>query len=96
MAYRLGSGYLGTEKWEVTSTVDTEIIPNSPENWTMKYNLYKFSFFNPENDATVVINNKHTIFIPSGAGFTSDNLDTPIYSFVIKESGVKYCFISAY
>lgn len=93
---RRGSGYLGTEQWEITPNDDYEIIPDKPEGWTLGYNLYKFSYNNPDADSTVVINGKHTLLIPKGRGFNMGSEDTPITSFVVKEQGTRFSFIAAY
>ena len=94
--YRIGSGFIGTKQWEITSGINTEIIESPPPNWSTKFNLYKFSFINPEHDCTVIINNKFELFIPAGRGFNTEEVDAPIWSFVIKQSGVKYSYIGAY
>lgn len=85
---RVGNGYLGSPKIE-TSTENQEIIPALPNNENERYKLYKLSFFN-HNDCTVVINNQHTIFLRAETGFQTTERDALIYSFVIKEAGVKY------
>jgi hypothetical protein len=92
---RLGSGYIGSSQL-LTSTVNQEIIPSPPSSKPFKkYSLYQMSFLNDQN-CTVVINEDATIFLRAGQGFESDSEDMPIYSFVVKESGITYNWIAAF
>lgn len=92
---QIGTGYLGTAKLE-TSTKNLDIVPSKPEKWTIGYNLYKFSFMNPDQSCTVKINGGDPIYIDSGAGFNMDQNDAPVRSFVIVEPDIKYWFIATY
>lgn len=52
MVTRLESGYIGSDKLEISQT-NQEFIPSPPENKNKnKYNLYKSSFLNSD-DCTV-------------------------------------------
>lgn len=88
------SGYLGSSEIQ-TSKANHEIIPNSPSNWTVGYSLKKFSFDNSD-ECTVIINKDARIFLKAGQGFEIGYQDTPIHSFVIVESGVKFNWIGGY
>jgi hypothetical protein len=89
---RLGSGYIGTDTVK-TSTSNLEIIPTPPSSSPFKkYSCYKFSYTNGQ-DCTVIVNGVTTLFIPAGQGFEIGEVDQPINSFVIKESGITYTFI---
>lgn len=88
MGFRYGSGYFGTDSVK-TSTVNDDIISNSPSE------LYKFSFYN-QQDCTVTINSKHTLFLQAHQGFEVSEVDAPITSFVVSESGIQYNFVGAY
>ena len=91
---QIGRGYKGSPYIE-TSTTMHQVVPPKPEGWSLGYNFYKFSFVN-NMDCTVIINNQSEIFLPITQGFNIDENDAPIYSFVIKESGVTYNFVGAY
>ena len=90
-----GTGYLGSSSLS-TSKVDQELIPDKPKGHSIRYNFYKFTFDNPEQDCTIVINNSSPIYIPAGKGFNIDSIDAPIWSFKIKEANIKYSWIGAY
>jgi len=89
-----GSGYLGTNKIEVSS-LNQEIVPEKPSNWTIPYHLYKFSFINYQ-DVIVLINGDTEIFLKAGQGFEMNEIDKPITSFIIKDANVEYSYIAAY
>lgn len=96
MGFRLGNGYIGSDSVK-TSTSNQEVIP-SPHaqlNWTTKYNLYKFSFMNLQ-PCTVEINGGNPIYLEAEMGFEMNHIDTPVYSFVIVESGISYYWLGAY
>ena len=91
---RIGSGFISSNGIE-TSVANRELIPTPPSNWTIPYNVYKFSFINDTN-CTCVINGSHTIFLRAGQGFSTSEVDAVITSFRIVEAGVKYNFVGAY
>lgn len=91
---RKGNGYLGTSKIEV-STVNQEIIPESPSHWTVPYSIYKMSFLNRQ-DAVILINGETEIYLEAGQGFEMNEIDAPITSFIIKTGSVNYTFIAAF
>ena len=90
-----GTGYHGSPS-PLTSKTNEDIIPEKPKNYSIRYNFYKFSFDNPEQDCTIIINDSPPIFLPAGKGFNIDSIDAPIWSFKIKEAGIKYTWIGAY
>lgn len=93
---RQGVGYLGVESYQFSISGEN-IIPDPPAHWTQKYNLYKFSFLNPDSDVSVLINNDPVPkLIPTGIGFNVERHDPPIFSFKIVEDGVKYFWFGAY
>lgn len=94
MALRLGSGYIGSTEVQV-STANQEVVPPKEEGWTHGYNFYKFAFYN-DQDCSVKINNKNTIFLRATQGFSMDQVDSPIFSFVIIEPNISYNFIGTY
>lgn len=95
MARIIGSGYIGSSSLQ-TSTANQEIIPApTNSNWTHGYNLYKFEYANDQS-CTVKINNDEEIFLRAGQGFKMDHMDSPIWSFVVKEAGVTFNFVGAY
>lgn len=85
-----GIGYLGSNQIE-TSVANQQVIPNPPSNlnWTMGYSLYKFSFRNYDQ-CTIIINNETELFLDAGDGFEMNEIDKPITSFVIVESGIRF------
>ena len=89
-----GYGYHGSPT-RMKSKANEEIVPNPPAGHTTKYEFYKFQFNNDE-DCSVTINKKDTIFIPAGPGFITGPDDAPITSFVIKEAGITYNWAAAY
>ena len=91
---RIGSGFISSKGLE-TSLTNQELIPSPPDNWTMGYKIYKFSFINDMN-CTCVINGNYTVFLRAGQGFSTSEVDAVITSFRIVESGVKYNFVGAY
>lgn len=95
MSRIIGSGYIGSPSLQ-TSTANQEIIPApSNPNWTHGYNLYKFSFMNDQN-VTVKINKDKDIFLRAGQGFSTEYIDSPIWSFIVQEAGITYNFIGSY
>ncbi|MED1863213.1 hypothetical protein P4V41_07075 [Fictibacillus nanhaiensis] len=94
MSYKIGQGYLGSGSLQV-STANQELVPNPPSNWTVKYNLYKFSFDNT-NPCSIRINGGSPIHLRGGQGFEVTHVDAPIWSFVIVEAGIEYNWIGAW
>lgn len=90
-----GSGYIGSPDI-LTSNQNMQIIPFPPSSWSIKYNLYKFSFFNPDEPCRVKINEGEPIYIAPGMGFNSNEIDSPIWSFVVVDEGIKFYWIGAY
>ncbi len=88
MGYRYGSNYIGSSD-PTTSTSNQEVIPTKPENWSRGYNLYRFSFQN-DQDCHVKINGGDQIYLRANQGFNSSEVDAPINSFVVVESGIVY------
>lgn len=91
----MGNGYLGTTKLEISTTANHEVIPNSPESWTIGYSLYKLSFWN-QQECTVIINDSTEIFLMAEQGFNVEKGDLPITSFKVKQQGINYLFVGAY
>lgn len=81
---RQGTRFLGSDEIK-TSVANEELVPQG------KY-FYKFSFVN-ENDCTVIINNEEPIFLKEGFGFSTNEVDPNISSFVIVESGIEFFWI---
>lgn len=93
--FRIGSGYLSSDGVQITNVENIEIIPPSPETWSIDYSLYKFTFKN-DHACTCTINGQYQIYLRSGQGFSINEKDLPIRSFIIHERGVAYNFIGAY
>ncbi|MGM9988884.1 MAG: hypothetical protein ACI35O_16885 [Bacillaceae bacterium] len=91
---RHGFRYIGSPAL-LTSKKDTEVVPEKPSEWTIPYTLYNFEFEN-DQDCTVTINNKHSIFLRAGRGFIIGDNDEPITSFVIKEPNITYTWAAKY
>ena len=89
-----GTGYLGSPAL-MESKANEEVITKKPDDWSQGYVCYKFEFDN-DQDCTVTINGKNTIFIRAGRGFITTPEDAPITSFVIKEPRVAYTWAAAY
>lgn len=87
-------GYLGTEEIE-TSTLNQDIIPLPPNNWTIGYKIRRFEFINKQS-CHVLINGKYRLFLDADQGFICTEKDEPITSFVIEEAGINYQFIGSY
>jgi len=94
MGYRYGTDYIGSEE-PTTSTSNHEVVPTHPKGWTRGYNFYRFSFHN-DQDCRVKINGGKPIYLRARQGFNTSEVDAPIYSFVVVESGVVFNFIAAY
>lgn len=97
MSQRIGSGYIGSSGI-LTSTANQEIIPTPPAElgWTLKYNLYKFSFV-PLQSCQVQINNGQSIYIDADSGgFFTDHIDAPIWSFKIITPSIQFYWVGAY
>ncbi|MEK4846429.1 hypothetical protein [Bacillus sp. FSL W8-0183] len=92
---RLGSGYKGSLKLESTNIENFDIVPPESKGSNRPTQFYKFQFRN-DQDCTVSINHGEPILIMSGDGFSMDHIDTPIFSFVIKEKGIQYNFAGAH
>ena len=88
-----GNGYHGSPKL-MGSKANEEIVPKNSE-WSFGYSFYKFEFDN-DQDCTVTINGKNTIFLRAGRGFITTPEDAPITSFVIKEPKITYTWAAAY
>ena len=94
MSRIIGSGYIGSPSLQ-TSTANQEIIPTKPAGWSHGYNLYKFEYANDQS-CTVKINNDKEIFLRAGQGFKTEYIDSPIWSFVVKEAGITFNFVGSY
>lgn len=91
----MANGYLGSKELEVSTSVNHEVIPVPPENWTFGFKLYKFSFFNKES-CSVIINEDTELYLMPEQGFNMDRGDKHITSFKIKQSGINYLWAGAY
>ena len=91
---RHGFRYIGSPKL-MESASNEELVPKKPEGHTVGFILYSFEFEN-DQDCTVTINNKHSIFLRAGRGFIIGDNDEPITSFVIKEPGITYTWAAKY
>lgn len=81
---QVGSKFYGSPSPQ-TSEANQELVPD-------KTAFYKFSFM-PSSDCTVKINHSEPIFIQSGLGFSMNEVDAFISSFIIIDSGVEYTWI---
>lgn len=81
---QLGERYLGSSSPQI-STENQEIVPD-------KTSFYKFSFM-PNQDCTVKINKSEPIYISSNLGFSTNEVDRFISSFVVVESGIEFHWI---
>lgn len=94
----IGQGYLTSGAIKVSSA-NEELIPKTPEDWTVGYKVRKFSYINAE-DVTVLMTdykgNVTEMILPSMVGFEIDYNDPPITSFVMKEADVPYYFSAIY
>ncbi|APJ11009.1 MULTISPECIES: hypothetical protein [Bacillus] len=92
---RIGYGYKGSPRLESTNTENFEILPLVSTSSRARIQFYKFQFRN-DQDCTVLINHGDPIFIRAGDGFSTDQIDAPIISFVVKEKGIQYNFAGAH
>ncbi|GIN23137.1 hypothetical protein [Siminovitchia fordii] len=93
---RLGSGYLGSPSLMNSGEGSFQVIPNPPENWSMKYNFYKFEFACPNiQEVTVKINEGEPICLGNGY-FATEYYDAPIWSFVVVDPDVDFYWYGAY
>lgn len=95
MGQRLGSGYLGSTGL-LTSIANAQILPTPPSNWTRKYYFYKFAFMNDQECRIILNDSNQQIYLRAGQGFEMNEIDNPIWSFKIVESGVTYNWMGAY
>jgi hypothetical protein len=93
--FRLGSGYIGSPSLQVTSAPNEEVIPSPPVNETVKYNCYKFSLMNDEQCKILINRSENPILLRAGQGFSTSEIDAPIYSLKIVEEGITYNWIAA-
>lgn len=84
---RIGSNFDGTDKIK-TSIANEEILPNDKS-------FYKFALM-VKQDTKVSINDSSPIFIESGVGFSTDQIDSVIHSFKILDNGVPYYWMGGY
>jgi hypothetical protein len=94
MGMRLGTGYMGSSSLQ-TSTANQEIVPSKPSNWTLGFSFYKFSFDN-DQACSVKINGGNPIYLRDGQGFECTEIDSPITSFIVVDSGISFNWIAAY
>lgn len=92
---------MGSGKLEI-STANQEIVPKSPEGWTVPIAFKTFSFMNTQC-CHIVLNGKsrpdgteNVIFLREYQGFATTEKDTVVHSFVIQESDIEYNWIGKY
>jgi len=83
---QLGSRYYGSSAI-LTSSGGDELVPD-------RVKFYKFSFMNHNVECTVSINNSDPIYLSPNQGFSANEVDAVIHSFVIIDSGVDYNWIA--
>ena len=89
---RVGIGYDGSSDLK-TSTANMQLIPVSPVEWTVGYRYYKFSFMNNHNCHIKINNDENVIYLRANQGFEINEVDAPIHSFVIVESGIEFNWV---
>jgi hypothetical protein len=92
-----GSGYFGSSAL-TTSTANQEIIQQNKPTGYMPALLsaYKLSFMNSQDCHVIINSSVNQIYLPANKGFNSDAIDKEIYTFVIVEAGISYCYIGGY
>jgi hypothetical protein len=91
---QIGKGFKGSPT-KLTSVANQEILPAKPAGWTVPYNFYTFSFI-ADQDCTIIINGGDEIFWLAGVPFNTTDIDVPITSFKIKESGKTFTWAGGY
>lgn len=81
---QIGASYYGSSTLE-KSTGSQELVPRGVV-------FYKFSF-KPFQDCTVRINDSEPILILSETGFSMDEVDAYIHSFVVVEPDIEFTWI---
>ncbi|GLO66149.1 hypothetical protein [Oceanobacillus kimchii] len=81
---QIGGKFIGSPSL-LLSEENQQVVPE-------KTVFYKFSFLNDE-DVHVKINNSHPIFIRAGQGFSMNEVDAYINSFVIVDAGISFNWI---
>ena len=81
---QIGSRFFGSSQL-TTSTSNQEIVPRGKI-------FYKFSFMNSQ-DCTVKINGSNPIFLRANQGFSMDEVDAYIHSFVIVEPNIEFNWV---
>jgi len=98
MGLQVGAGYFGSTEL-LSSTSNAEIIQqHKPATYssTVTFAAYKFSFVNV-GECTVLINDDTSpIYLGTGQGFQSTEVDVPIYLFKIVEANIVYNYVGAY
>ena len=89
---RIGEGYKGSNDLLV-SVANEEILPLQDNG--NPYSFYKFNFIN-RGACHVVINKGDVIYLDATQGFEMSEIDQPVQSFRIVESGISYNWIGAY
>ena len=87
MAFNYLSGYTGSEQI-ITSTENQELVPNGVK-------FHKFAFINYQG-CRVKINDSNMIFLSAGQGFSADQNDPIIKSFVIVDKDIQFNWIGAF
>lgn len=83
---QIGGRYFGSPSIQ-TSEENQELVPE-------KTAFYKFSF-EPFSECTVKINGSDPILVRPVRGFTMNEVDAYINSFVIVEAGIEFAWIGA-
>lgn len=81
---QIGGKYFGSPSIQ-TSSANQELVPD-------KTAFYKFSYM-PSQNCTVRINGSDPILITSRLGFSMNEVDAYISSFVIVESGIEFHYL---
>lgn len=81
---QIGASYYGSPDFQVSSA-NQELVPD-------RVYFYKFSFM-PKQNCRVKINDSDPILITPELGFSMDESDAFIYSFIIIDDGVEFVWI---
>lgn len=94
--FRLGNGYKGSSSLMNSGEGNFQVVPPSPDKWTVGYNFYKFEFMTKiAGEVTVKINNEEPILLSNGH-FSIDYIDSPIWSFIVIDPNVDFYWYGAY
>ena len=96
MGVSMGSGYFGSTGL-VTTTANMELIQqHKPSEWTTGFMAYKFNFMNYQDCHIKINGDTNQIFIPAQEGFSMNEVDRKIMTFIVVEANITINYVGAF